>query len=355
MNDLVVTIRSLRRVEYLKKCLASLEANAGLEDVDFYMYQDGAVNPFSGRRHATDERVAASLQVFEESKLPNKTIVVKDHNVGTAIQKTEMLDNLFPKYRFVMMLDNDLVFNKYYIKTILTLFRQFESRPEVGMLQTSYFYDEKTQPETPAFARKHADLVDYGFGQRWEQGFWRKKWGRIYQEYKPYVKLACQDDYKEMLLYNKPPFRARKRTILKQYGTVSTDFILEKCVTRAGYKGIHTMALRHRTVGRDGIYSDAKKFDRMKMGGAKVHAVGNADTYRFWPEVRSRPKRGAVKVAGSLPSDWMELVYEGSDTAPFTIRGQVSKKKYWRVQKGEPFPVLRVDVPFFMKHGFKST
>lgn len=363
-NDLVISVRSLRRVGYLKKCLASLEAQTDLSEVDFYFYQDGAVNPFSGRRHATDAQVAESLATFEASSLPNKTIVVKDHNVGTAIQKNEILEALFPKYRYVMMLDNDLVFNKFYIHTLLTLFRQFEPYPEVGMLQTSYFYNARTAPETAAFARDHADVVKYGFGQRWEQGFWRKNWSQIQHHFLPYMELAGHADYKEMLLYDKPAFAKAKRKILERYRTVSADFVLEKCVRRAGFQGLHTAALRHRTIGRSGIYSDAKKFDRMKMGRVKVHAVGDATQYRLLtpglakkvvakkkptPKKRVAPKKATPK----KPSAWVMMVYTGSDSAPFSIRGHVSKNTYWRIREGEPVPILRVDEAFFKQHGFR--
>ena len=364
-NDLVITVRSLRRVAYLKKCLASLEAQTDLDEVDFFFYQDGAVNPFSGRRHATNAQVAESLATFKASRLPNKTIVVKDHNVGTAIQKFEILEALFPKYRYVMMLDNDLIFNKYYVRTLLTLFRQFESYPEIGMLQTSYFYNARTPPETAAFARVHADVVKYGYGQRWEQGFWRKNWPQIREHFLPYVLLARHTDYKEMLLYDKPAFTKAKRKIIGLYSTVSADFVLEKCVGRAGFRGIHTAALRHRTIGRDGIYSNKQKFDRMKMGRVKVYSVGNVSEYRLVSPSGKVNKKGKPKKTASTQrkkaavpkqkkpqSEWVMMVYKGPDSAPFSIRGNASGNVYWRVQRGKPVPVLRVDQPFFEANGF---
>lgn len=279
MNDLVVTIRSLNRTNYLKQCLASLEANIGLDDVDFYLYQDGAVNPYSGIRYATDEQINASLMAFYESNLPNKITKIKDHNVGTAIQKTEMLTELLPQYRFVMMLDNDLVFSRYYIKTIKTLFRQFEDHPGIGMLQTSYFYRGDADIETLEKAKEFEDKVAFGFGHRWEQGFWRSKWGAIWEEYRYYAQHAQNYDYKWVI--NKYCIPSEMKPVLDHYGGLSGDYVLERCVEMAGLEGIYTLALRHKTIGKDGLYADADKFDREGFGRILIHDIGNIDRYEL--------------------------------------------------------------------------
>ena len=53
-------------------------------------------------------------------------------------------------------------------------------------------------------------------------------------------------------------------------------------------------------------------------------------------------------------SDWVEMIYDGPDSAPFSIRGESSKRVYWRVRRGDPFPMLRVDEAFMLDHGFRK-
>ena len=137
MNKLCISIRSLKRTEYLEQCLASLEANTDLEGVDFLFIQDGAVNPHSGNRYATQKEVEASLKVFRNSNLPNKSVFVKEYNTGTSIHKELQMDIIFPKYEYAILADNDLIFGRYYIKTVKTLFEQFKNSP-AGMIQTSF-------------------------------------------------------------------------------------------------------------------------------------------------------------------------------------------------------------------------
>ena len=109
MSDLLISIRAFGRAGYLKQSLDSLEANSDL-DCDFLLFQDGAVNPISGQRYASDRDIWDSVQVCLNSKLPNKTVTIMSNNIGGANVKTEILNHAFPRYKYLMMLDNDLVF-----------------------------------------------------------------------------------------------------------------------------------------------------------------------------------------------------------------------------------------------------
>lgn len=276
MHKLVVTVRTLRRADYLKKCLASLEANADLEGVDFYFYQDGGVNPFSGVRYAKDQELADSFDVLIRSKLCNKSIKMNGYNVGSAIQKIEMLTSLFTRYDYVMMLDNDLVVNPFYIKTIKTLFKQFKDDPEAGILHTSYRHHPNTPVESQEVAKKMEDKVAYGFSHRWEQGFWKKSWKKILPHFKPYMEVAQTCDFKQLLSPSPPPEveEVRKRLVWL-YGKPNCDFVLEECAKKAGYKGLHTLALRHRTIGERGIYThNPKKWTGEGYDKIVIHDIG---------------------------------------------------------------------------------
>lgn len=277
MNDLLVSVRALKRYKYSKQCLDSLEKNSDL-DCDFLLYNDGALNLISGERYADDDEVKKNVEVFLNSKLPNKTVIVKSHNIGGANVKLEILKYAFPRYKYLMMLDNDLVFNKYYIKTIKTLFKQFKNT-NTGMIQTSYRHFPNTPIETFKIAKDKENQVVEGFSHRWEQGFWRESWYKIKPFMKQFIKLYNRNDNMYLLKNN---YNARKDHLkLKSiYGDVADDYCLECCCKRVGYTGLHTLALRHKTIGEYGQYTlhqwrwEAENFNQIR-----IYDIGNVDNY----------------------------------------------------------------------------
>ena len=277
-NDLCITVRALKRWRYTKKCLESLEKNTDL-DCDFAFYQDGAINKFSGERYATDEEVHRSLEVFTESKL-NADVIYYPENKGGAIIKANQLKDLFPKYRYVMMIDNDLIFNKFYIKTIKTLFKQFE-KSEAGILHTSYRHYPDTPIETYKYAKENEDKVAWGFSHRWEQGFWRSKIYEIKKHFKPFIQMTSNCDFMQ-IIKGCEELEDKIREIVYLYGKTGDDNALEISAEKAGLKGLHTLSLRHKTIGEGGQYTfDPIRWESENFDKIKLFNVGDVDRYVF--------------------------------------------------------------------------
>jgi len=279
-NPICISIRTLKRAKYLKRCLDSLSSNTDLNGVDFYFIQDGAVNPHSGIRYASDEEIKDCIKVVKDAKLPNKTLFVKKHNTGTALHKELQLNYLFPKYEYAIMCDNDLIFNKYYIKTLKILFLQFIDNPLAGMVQTSFKHDgHNFQNEKEA--KKLEDKVSYGFSHRWEQGFWKESAEKIKPLMKPYFDLIRNIDFNAFFLKKAYPEIHKK--VSKLYGNATAgDHILEICTQRAGYLGLHTKTLRHKTIGKKGGYTfRTTRFDGGAYGKINLYNIGNSERYRL--------------------------------------------------------------------------
>jgi len=287
MNKLCIAIRSLKRPDYLKQCLESLENNSDL-NVDFFFFQDGAVNPFSGTRYATDEEIKASLKIFQDSKLPNKTIFISRHNLGPITRNRLQLEYVFPLYKYGVFLDNDLIFNKYYIKTLKVLFEQFKDS-KAGSIQTSFRFGENNF-QSLEDAVKLQNKVTYGFSHRWEIGFWRETWDKIKPFIMPYFKMTTECDFNKFL-YDGSVYEKVRRELRGIYGvspgsgSASTeDYALEKAIERAGYKGIHTLTLRHKTIGEKGMFSfRSDRFKTFNYDKIELHDIGNIDKYEVNP------------------------------------------------------------------------
>jgi len=279
MNDLLIAIRAFNRAEYLKQELSSLEANTDL-DCDFLLFQDGLVNKFSGNKYTTQEEIDKSIQVCEESKLPNKLIRICKDNIGGANVKIRTLDYAFPQYKYLMMLDNDLVFTKDYIYTIKALFKQFEDT-DVGMIQTSYRHYPDTPIETKEYVEKNKDKVTYGFSHRWEQGFYRESWDLIKPFMSEFIEINKRNDTM-MLVKADPRVEADYALLCSHYGKATDDWTLERCVEKAGLKGLHTLVLRHKSIGERGQYTmDSGRWFGENFDGISLHNAGNVDKFRF--------------------------------------------------------------------------
>ncbi len=241
--------------------------------------QDGPVNPFSGKRYATDEEVKESLQVMLDTKLPNKTITIFDWNMGCALQKNHQLNTLFPKYDYVVLIDNDLVVNKYYIKTLKVLFDQFKDDKRAGVIQTSFRHSGKTF-QSEAEAEKLEDVVSYGYSHRWEYGFYRHTWDCIKQLWGEYIDEIKECDFHD-LLYNTGTYKKIRASLNNKRGTTHADYTLELLCRQFDFKGIHTLSLRHKTIGREGIYSFRQgRFDGGRYGNIDLYDIGKVGRYK---------------------------------------------------------------------------
>ncbi len=252
MNRHCLAIFNLDRVDCLKQCLVSLAHNVELETTDIYLLQDGAFNPISKVSHAKEQDIEACVKLFKNSNLPNKYIYRHWYNVGVAMQNYTVSRCLIPMYEYISVVDNDLVFNKYYLKTVKTLFEQFKDDEEIGMLQTSFggmggrIQDKKT-------AKENESKIAQGFSHRCERNFWREKWPRIEEELESYYALVRDCDYSR--LHHSDDHNDVKEKIMDEWGTIYNDFVLEIATKRAGYKGIHTESLRYKIAGRSGRFS----------------------------------------------------------------------------------------------------
>ncbi len=178
------------------------------------------------------------------------------------------------------MVDNDLVFNRYYIKTLKVLFKQFENDPKAGSIQTSFRYTRGNY-QGEEEARELEDAVSYGFSHRWELGLWRESWEKMKPFISDYFELTRECDFDE-LVHNSGAYQETRKKLRGIYETEHADFVLEKCVTRAGYEGLHTLTLRHKTIGRVRSYDfKIDRFDRNNYAKIELHQVGNVEKYKL--------------------------------------------------------------------------
>ena len=179
------------------------------------------------------------------------------------------------------MCDDDLLFSKNYIANIKTLFEQFKDDSKAGMIQTSFRHVGENLQSLEE-AEKRGDSVSYGFSHRWEQGFWRESAKKIKPLIRPYFDLIRKIDFNK-LWRDRGSYPKLRTSISKLYGIAfAGDHVLEVCTQKAGYIGIHTNVLLHKTIGKKGGYSfkggrlDSGSYDKIEL-----HQLGEVESYKI--------------------------------------------------------------------------
>lgn len=112
-----------RRPDYLAQTLTALEANTEADQLTWYAFLDGAVNPISGNRYAEDEQIEACYRLFCESSL-NFEITRNKDNECIALQK-QKAHQLYDKHDCMMFFEDDLLTSPHYIRLLRIALEQF--------------------------------------------------------------------------------------------------------------------------------------------------------------------------------------------------------------------------------------
>lgn len=277
MNKLAIAIRVFNRPHYFQEEVASLEKNELLDKVDFHLYLGAGINKFSGEKYADSKDLNACMEIMKAAKFPNKFLTQYEFDTGNALEELAILDSLEEKYDYFTVIDDDLLFNKYYIKTLLTLFEQFKDDPLCGMIQTSFRKSEGLQNRSGAF--ENEDKVAYGYSYRCEQGYWKNTWRKIRRHYIKYIEMVNGYDFIKLYRGEYPDLAEK---VKKEFGDVCEDSNLELAAQKCGYRGLHTLSLRYKIIGAKGAFSFAKdRWGSENLGQVELFDVGNVDKYKL--------------------------------------------------------------------------
>lgn len=351
MNEVAICVLSFKRPDYLKRCCEFLVENRILDGVDFWLIQDGAVDERTGRRYAGDDVIEASVGAFGASNLPSKTAHLQQYNVGPAMQICWAFGNLFyAGYGFVVVMPDDTIVNKNYVKTVLTIYRQFKDHPAAGILRTCPLEHPGRDGhiQTEAEARDVEDMVDFIDGEySTDMGLWHRTWRVISPTMGAYEEGLKKAGFRDLMASkwdgNRPELQWIVKHMESEFGSMHEDVVPVIAAGKSGLKTLRTLAPRSIHVGPEASLDRFPEFYyRLGYDRYSLYDVGDVDRYFF-------PSERAVSVGASHE---IRIVYPGPDHAPFSIRGEPSRKVYWRVRAGEPFDVIPDDIPNFERLGF---
>ena len=276
MGSLGVGVISFNRPGYLRRVLASLEAQTQVDDAEYWLFQDGAVNRFSGVPHGKQEDVEACRALFDRARLPNKHVTHWPDNVGVAINSLEALDTLSDNYARVILLEGDAVLSPHWLRLAGLLFDDLAARPNVFSVSPNF------RSEGP-----DADAVRIGRRHMWAECFLAERWHAIrpyyIEDYWPHV---CDRDY----------FRRDTGAINATYATRgvtggpgglawSQDGGRQLAMMRAGMQRSFLEVNRAISIGREGIHFTPALFHErgFDFPGPFIHEADATRGGFTWP------------------------------------------------------------------------
>jgi hypothetical protein len=190
-----IFIMSFDRPDYLAKVLESLRRQVGcnMDQRTIVLFQDGAVNPFSNKRYASDEAIAECVAVFKRF-FPDQPVQVSPTNLGVAFNFDRA-----EKYAFeglltdaAIFLEDDLVLNEHYITVLDALIESFLYDERVGYVAA--YGNLFVKSIELQHQKRHCLTLLYN---NWGFAAYRRQWLKMRPRVIEYLDIVADRDYRE--------------------------------------------------------------------------------------------------------------------------------------------------------------
>ena len=191
MDPIGVGIISFDRPQYLGQLLASLEAQRDAPPIEYHLFQDGAVNRYSGRTVGDAGRIQEATALFLDARLgPGNVTHIRADNVGIGINQFEAYELMVANYQRIVMLEDDVVLSPYWGRLLPMLFDGLEQRPDVFGFSTGF-----KRRCAPQDIEANLGRVATIHSHWWMVAFAPERWACIRPHYLRYYELIRECDY----------------------------------------------------------------------------------------------------------------------------------------------------------------
>lgn len=256
MNPIGVGIVSFDRPHYLAQLLQSLEAQVDAPLVDWHLFQDGAVNRFSGRVVGDDDKIQEATHAFFDAPLRGlKVAHLRESNAGVGINQFEAYKFMCRHYQHIVMLEDDVVLSPYWARLLPVLFEGLAVHPDAFGFTTGF--RRWCEPDD---IEAHLGQVAPGRPHWWMIGFTPERWARIRGHYLRYYELIRECDYGEI---PHGEIVALFEEVGHAHHASSQDGGKDMAVELAGMHRVRTTVNRGISIGREGVHFSPQLFERL--------------------------------------------------------------------------------------------
>jgi hypothetical protein len=256
--DVGLAIFAYQRPELLERVLQSLLQNAWYTSAvrPVYLFLDGVVHPITAALEGSAELWQRNQDLFRQY-VPHGQIMAAPVNYGVGQMQHWAMATLAARHEYLIFLEDDLILGPTYLQTLWDL-RRF-CTGSVSSVQAGY-------------RREHGDphLVRVTNAPTHHVHYWG--WlttATVYRRIEAVYTAAVQELFAGQYYRRRDMERIRAwfaRQRLPDYGHYSQDWVRDGCFHLAGmpYK-LYTPCRRGVPIGREGLHSSSKLFDRMGL------------------------------------------------------------------------------------------
>jgi hypothetical protein len=259
-----IVITSFNRSEYLSAVLRSLadQQNAALGERQIVLFQDGAVNPFSGKVYYEPGVESENIRVFQHL-FPNGIVMASNLNLGIALNFDRAERYVFGDLDAdaAIFLEDDLVLGPHYIAVLERMIALALENESIGYVAA---YGIHTATMAQQLTHRSA-LVN--MSHNWAFGLTRRQWLRQKFFVDQYIAIVRDTDYRR---------RDHDRIIdlfhswdLGVPGTSQDIAKTHACILTNAAK-VNTYACFGRYIGESGVHSTPEFFERMGYRNTNV-------------------------------------------------------------------------------------
>lgn len=242
---------AMARPHYLRDTLEGLESCSRKDEIDWYIFQDGIINEFSGRQVAREEDADTARKLINKADLPNKTIEVNKTNLGVPLQLDKVFRLFDEEYDLIHFFESDVVVSKHALSLHRRIIEKFPD--SVPTLYHNRSVDDLDRIEDNLDIMLKSDRTSFHTFSMWEQTF-----RDIEDRWDDFVEFMYGTDY--MLRDHE--------SIKEKFGTrhSSNDSILTELLIDKGYYRIRPLVSRALYIGMEGIHSSTENYQEQFEG-----------------------------------------------------------------------------------------
>jgi hypothetical protein len=189
-----LALLSFNRPHYLRQVVDSLAKQAeGLDQRPIHVFQDGAVNAYSGIRRASDQDIETCKRIVSAA-FPHASIHASERNLGICENilraETHMFQTLGCETAY--FIEDDFVLAPYFLQAMDLVFATVRGIDAIGYFSVSGDRVPWAAKEEPAGPRSLVCLSHH-----WAFGLKRSHWLDLRRALQPYYDLVVGRDYQQ--------------------------------------------------------------------------------------------------------------------------------------------------------------
>lgn len=259
---------SFNRPNYLRQVLTSIKNQTLYDDVPLHIFQDGAVNKFSGNRYAEDKDIKESIRVIKELA-PEATLHISEKNIGILLNFKRAEDLLYRdmEYDQLFFFEDDLVLNPEYYEVLFQMLDKYRDY-DIGTVDATGHHCESHLSQ-----EQNSSLV-IPAGHQWGYALTRDKWEIREQYMQWYYDIMLEMDYRQRP--NNLIFQIEKERNYNK--TVSgIDGAKECSYAEANLGRIKTFTTHARYIGVEGLHFREHIYNKFGFNKTVLYTGGVPD------------------------------------------------------------------------------